>query len=371
MLNLPALKSWWYSGANSSSPPPTADSLDAFGPERSPTAGWNSDPLARWRTKGGLVIIALAVLAVAGLSGYALRTWSPFKPQAASASLTIESEPAGAEILSEGASRGKTPLTLSVPPGQHSFELVLDGRRKILNATTRAGAVMVHYVQFDSPAAVGPAEASLRITTEPSRLRVTVDGVSRGVSPLTLSALEAGVHKVQVAGTSGTIERKVEIAAGETASVMITASTPKSVGPAAGWLTVKASVPLQVSSGTDVIGTSQSARIMLPVGKHELHLTNESLGFSVRRVVQVTAGASSNLNVDLPSAPLSINAVPWAEAWIDGKRIGETPIGNHLVRLGTHEVVLRHPELGERRQSIVVTMTAPARVSVDMRKPGS
>jgi len=70
----------------------------------------------------------------------------------------------------------------------------------------------------------------------------------------------------------------------------------------------------------------------------------------------------------MPNAPLSINAQPWAEVWVDGNRIGETPIGNHQVRIGSHEIVLRHPDLGERRQSVTVTLTTPARVSVDMRK---
>jgi hypothetical protein len=42
-----------------------------------------------------------------------------------------------------------------------------------------------------------------------------------------------------------------------------------------------------------------------------------------------------------------------------------------MVRLGSHEIVFRHPELGERRQTVIVTLGSPARVSVDMRKPGS
>ena len=67
------------------------------------------------------------------------------------------------------------------------------------------------------------------------------------------------------------------------------------------------------------------------------------------------------------SAPLSINARPWAEAWIDGERVGETPIGTLMRPIGRHEVVLRHPELGERRVPVVITLAQPARVSVDFR----
>jgi len=65
---------------------------------------------------------------------------------------------------------------------------------------------------------------------------------------------------------------------------------------------------------------------------------------------------------------VNLNAVPWAEVWIDNKRIGETPIGNVPLPIGPHEVVFRHPQFGEKRQAIEVTASAPVRVSIDMRK---
>jgi PEGA domain len=63
-----------------------------------------------------------------------------------------------------------------------------------------------------------------------------------------------------------------------------------------------------------------------------------------------------------------LNAVPWAEVWVDGEKIGETPIGNLSLSLGPHEVVFRHPELGEQRHAALVTLKTPARLSVDLRK---
>jgi serine/threonine-protein kinase len=85
--------------------------------------------------------------------------------------------------------------------------------------------------------------------------------------------------------------------------------------------------------------------------------------------VQIKTGATSTIHADIPSAPLNINALPWAEVWVDGKRVGETPIGNHRVSVGNHEVVFRHPELGERRQIVTVTARGTTRVAVDLRKP--
>ncbi|HEX2281280.1 MAG TPA: PEGA domain-containing protein [Thermomicrobiales bacterium] len=360
------------SGSSSRPAATQEDSLDAFGSEHGGTLHRGETGREGPSTRRTLLLVVTVVTLVAlGAAGYFFRNWRPFNVEAASASLTIESLPAGAEVLSEGVWKGRTPLKLAVQPGEHTFELMYEGRRKPLRAVALAGAVVVHHVEFDAPPS--PLEvktSSLRITTQPARLRVVVDGVSRGVSPLTLEDIAPGTHRVQVIGAANTIERTVDIVAGEAAAVIITAPAAPE-GPAAGWLTVNSPVPLQIREGNDIVGTSAASKIMLPAGRHDLVLVNEAIGFSEKRTVQVSPRANASLKVDLPDAPLSINALPWAEVWLDGKRIGETPIGNLQVRLGAHEIVFRHPEFGERKQTVTVTLNAPARVSVDMRKSGS
>ena len=82
----------------------------------------------------------------------------------------------------------------------------------------------------------------------------------------------------------------------------------------------------------------------------------------------VQAGKTSPVKLDAPSGTVSINAVPWAEVWMDGRRIGETPIGNLSAPIGARELVFRHPDFGERKASIMVTLKEPARISMDLRK---
>jgi hypothetical protein len=38
------------------------------------------------------------------------------------------------------------------------------------------------------------------------------------------------------------------------------------------------------------------------------------------------------------------------------------------VTLGSHDIVFRHPDLGEQRHTVIVTLKTPARLSVDLRK---
>jgi hypothetical protein len=117
-----------------------------------------------------------------------------------------------------------------------------------------------------------------------------------------------------------------------------------------------------------LIGTTAVDRLMLPVGQHTLDFASDELGFRTQRSVTVTPGGTTPVRLDLPRASLSINAQPWANVWVDGERVGETPIGNLSRPIGLHEVIFRHPNLGERRASVLITLKEPARIGVDLRR---
>ena len=107
---------------------------------------------------------------------------------------------------------------------------------------------------------------------------------------------------------------------------------------------------------------------MVPVGRHELEFVNESLGYRGTHAVQGSPGQVATVRPDWPKGALALNALPWADVFVDGKLIGETPIGNIAVPIGPHEIMFRHPDLGEHRTTTIVTFGTPARVSVDLRK---
>ena len=106
---------------------------------------------------------------------------------------------------------------------------------------------------------------------------------------------------------------------------------------------------------------------MLAAGRHELELVNQPLAFRATRVVQVPPGKVATLPIELPNGVINLNATPWAEVWIDGNRVGETPIGNLTISIGPHEIVFKHPQFGEKRQAVSVTLAAPMRLSMDMK----
>jgi len=172
---------------------------------------------------------------------------------------------------------------------------------------------------------------------------------------------------VTVEGPSGSMTQDVTVQSGATASLVV----PLSVAPPApttGSIAVNAPFDMQLFEKGQLLGSSRSDKLVVPVGKHDIDLVSDAVGYRVTKTVSVTAGGVATIKVDPPKGSISLNALPWAEVFIDGNRIGETPIGNVQVVLGQHEVVFRHPELGEQRFTPTITLNAPVRLSADFRR---
>ena len=95
---------------------------------------------------------------------------------------------------------------------------------------------------------------------------------------------------------------------------------------------------------------------------------NAAFNFTAGRRFEIAPGKTTATHIEVPNGLLNVNAQPWADVWVDGTSIGQTPIGNVPVRIGEHEILFRHPELGERREKIIVKLGEPARLGVDLRK---
>jgi hypothetical protein len=130
-----------------------------------------------------------------------------------------------------------------------------------------------------------------------------------------------------------------------------------------GGVRIVAPVELKVLQGDRVLGSSADGPIVATAGTHQLELINAALGINIRRPVTFRAGQITNVDVTIPPGRVSINAQPWAEVFIDSRLVGETPLANLSVPVGEHEILFRHPELGERRQRITVRADAATRAS--------
>jgi PEGA domain-containing protein len=283
------------------------------------------------------------------------------------AKLNIVTEPAGIDVIVNGELKGVSPLSMSLAAGAQSVTLRQGTDERVVPLTLTAGAEVTHHIEFTPrPAVVASTLGGISVVTDPAGAQVEVDGKVRGISPLALKDLASSDHKVRVIGANGSAERTVAVTSGTTTAVVF--ALPKTSAPIAGWVAVAAPFDVQVSEGANIVGTGKAAKIMLPAGRHTISLANAALQYESERTVDIAAGQTATVRVDAPKVPISANARPWADVTIDGTNVGQTPIANMPISIGTHEILFRHPQLGERRQTVVVTAKGPNRIAVDMTK---
>jgi hypothetical protein len=263
-------------------------------------------------TRRHLVIAGIsvaAVLAVVAFVGVPFR--SAAREAARTGTLSVSTSPSGIAVFVDGTPRDVTPVTVDLAPGDHVLELLIGSERRRIPVKIAAGAQVTHFLELP------PVNAAM--TEMP-------------VSP--------PIPAVPTAGSSDSNE--------------------------GGWVSVSAPSDVQVHENGRILGSSRIDRIMLPVGRHQLEFVNETLGYRAVQSVEVVGGEVVPVKLRWPQGSVALNAVPWAEVFVDGQSVGETPIGNLTLPIGVHEVVFQHPELGERRATITVTVGKPTTLGVDL-----
>ncbi len=262
-------------------------------------------------------LVAAAAVVVAMVSGamYAThRYYSASAEAAPTGTLVINTDPPDAAVVIDGADRGRSPVRLTLAPGPHVLDINSGEARRRFAVSITAGTEVQQFIELP---------------------KAPVDAV---VAPPPVAADPAEAR----------------------------APTPE--GPVSGWVTVATPAEVEIFENRRLVGSSRLDRIMLSVGRHELELVNESLGYRATRTVNVAPGQVARVAPEWPKGSLALNAVPWADVWVDEERVGETPIGNVQVPVGSHEVIFRHPDLGEQRHTVIVTTTGQVRVIADMRR---
>lgn len=306
---------------------------------------------------GAIIKIAAAVVVLA-VVGFAAAKMGWSTSTSGSGVLTVESTPVGIDVYVDGTLKGKTPLTVPVAAGEHEVKLSRGRATHTVPVTIEAGKERVERVAWSKVRQGGAG--GLQVTSQPPGAKVYVNGTLQGETPLELPNLAAGRYTVTVQGSSGSVKRAVRVTAGE--------QTDLDVELYSGFLRVIAPVELQLVENGRQLGSSGGDQVLLSPGRHEIVAINEPLGYREAHSVEIDAGETKTLTVQ-PTGTISINAVPWAEVWMEGSKLGETPIANKAVPIGTREVVFRHPEYGEHRVVTTVKYNQLTTVSADLTKP--
>ena len=241
-----------------------------------------------------------------------------------------------------------------------------------------AEAGVIGRLVFTRRQTLPPAETSVLVEFVRPGADVVVDGQPAGVTPL---ALKIGPQTRSIRVVSQEAEPAAAAAPAVASEDPDLAASRPTVVPAApvapppaaqpqrfGALRISSPFELQVIEDDQVLGSSVRGPVALAAGRHEFELVNAALGFRSRRAVEIKAGETVSLAVPRPNGDISINALPWAEVWLDGTALGQTPLGKVSVPIGEHEILLRHPSFGERREKAIVRSDRLTLVSANFRR---
>jgi hypothetical protein len=203
------------------------------------------------------------------------------------------------------------------------------------------------------PAQPGDVDTPVRIS-DPVRDQPRLTPPPRVSTPEPSALPAAGV------GTSD--PAALALANGKTALVETQAAAAKNGG-----FRISAPIELHVLDGERLLGSSTGGPIIVPAGRHEFEFVNSVIGYRSREVVTIRPGSVTTIAVKVPNGTLNVNAMPWAAVWIDGNSYGETPLGNLSVAPGEHEILFRHPQLGERRERALVKADTTTRVAITFK----
>jgi hypothetical protein len=249
----------------------------------------------------------------------------------------------------------------------YAFDLPAVVRSKTASVETRAAvdAAAATTVPPTDPTAKPAARTAkrsgdLQIASTPAGAVVMLDGKNRGTTPVTLTDVAAGTHSLLLHSEAGTVKRSIVIRAGQQTSFEETI-----VG---GFVAVFSRIPLEIFDGERRIGTTDEGQIMLPPGSYKLSLVNQRFGYRGQAAVDIRPGQVTAYTAPLPTGHVHLETAPGADVWVEGERVGTTPVGELAIPIGTREIVVRHAELGEGRATVEVKSDQPSEVTIALAR---
>ena len=254
-----------------------------------------------------------------------------------SAILQVSSEPSDAEVSIDRQVRGSTPLTLSdLAPGPHLLAVRKTGFVEAFQ-TVEVDAQARRAVQVT----LEPLRALLLVLSAPTGAEVSVNGAVYGQTPLLLTTLLLGTHRVRIA-TPGFQPKEVQVELAD--------RTPRRVQldltSDSGTLTVQS----EPAGGSLLIngiqrGATPCTVTRIPEGEIEVEVQLE--GYQpFRQRVRLAAGEVQTLNLPLAARPARLEVVsipPASRVYVNNEFRGETPLTLAELTPGAYRVRVERP----------------------------
>ena len=304
-----------------------------------------------------------------------------FKPETEiqeTGTISITSEPSSANIYLDGEYQGTTPKTISdVPPGDHKIELKKSGYEDW------SASVSVKADETESVSAGLKPETEIQetgtisITSEPSGAEIYLDGEYQGTTPMTISDVILGDHKIELK-KSGYEDwsASVSVKADETESVSA-GLKPETEIQETGTISITSE-----PSGAEIYldgeyqGTTPMTISDVILGDHKIELKKsgyEDWSASVSVKADETESVSAGLKPETEiqeTGTISITSEPsGAEIYLDGEYQGTTPMTISDVISGDHKIKLKKSGYEDWSYSVSVKADEIEYVSAELISP--
>jgi hypothetical protein len=292
-----------------------------------------------------LVVLGLLICCCPVQAGIIIKP--SINPEDLLGTLSVTSNPSGADIFIDGSNAGQTPLSKSLAIGTYTITVSKTGyveqSRQIeikSRSTTTANFQLIPSI----------STGILSLDSTPSGATIFIDNVAKGTTPVTVQNFRVGTYTITLkkAGYQD-ITEMVNVVAGQTT----TFSPVLKPLAASGTISVN-SVPTGASVYFDGTSKGQTPTTITGVstGSHTLQLTK--IGYTEYSApVTVYAGQTLPLTITLtPSGPIpdpnpqttgsiSVSSDPTgAKVTLDGEFKGTTPVTLSGVKAGDHTVKL-------------------------------
>ena len=250
----------------------------------------------------------------------------------ATASINVSSEPDGAQVYLNHELRGTSPMSIdALNAGTYLVTLSKPGFEDYHKTVDLNDGI-----RFPVQAELEAVRGLLLVHSVPSGAEVSIDGASFGATPLLVTTLRLGVHRVRLSAT-GFQPKEVEVELSDRAPRKISLDLASDSGT----LEVTSNPP-----GAEVLldgiprGPAPCTVDRITVGDHELTVRLDGY-VEAKQTIRLAAGETQAMRVSLEPLPASLQIVSipdGARVYVDNQFQGVTPHSLIDIKPGEYRV---------------------------------
>jgi hypothetical protein len=290
----------------------------------------------------------------------------PMVPDSSGNGLYVVSTPANANVYLDGTLKGLTPLMLSdTAAGNHTIDVRLYGYgdwKSTVDVNVGGTKTVSAILKAEDPG----SNQGINVSSKPAGAKVMLDGLAKGVTPISLNGIASGIHILEI-GYTGYTSWKSTIDVPETGIKEISVNLTPTAACSPGWITVFSSPEnARVTLDGNYAGLTTHDRPLnldaITPGEHTIVL--ELTGFTPYSTqVTVVSNQVSLVNATLlpvsgqfAKGTLSVTSDPaGATIFVDNISIGITPFTVNDITAGDHQVIIHSDGYSDYSAGILVT----------------